>query len=158
MIGNARFGLLAVVLCLIVACTPSAHDSQRARSDPALAPAINTDGAASDSDQRLARAFAQRESNLQIGGTGTVRRLLSDDNDGSRHQRFIIELKTGQTLLIAHNIDLAPRIISLDVGDEVAFFGEYEWNPKGGAIHWTHRDPSGHHIAGWLRHKGKRYQ
>jgi hypothetical protein len=60
--------------------------------------------------------------------------------------------------LIAHNIDLAPRIISLEAGDEVGFFGEYEWNDKGGTIHWTHRDPNRHHIAGWLKHEGRIFQ
>ena len=141
-----KFGLLAVVLCLTAlgACTS--------------APAINTKGAVSESDQLLARAFDQHESDLQVEGTGRVSRLLSDDNDGDRHQRFILELKTGQTILIAHNIDLAPRIISLEVGDEVGFFGEYEWNPKGGTIHWTHRDPNRHHTAGWVKHEGRVYQ
>lgn len=140
-----KLGLLAVVLCLTAlgACQS--------------APAINTEGA-SESDQRLARAFDQHESKLQIEGTGTVSQLLSDDSDGSRHQRFIVALKTGQTLLIAHNIDLAPRIISLEAGDEVGFFGEYEWNEKGGVIHWTHRDPNRQHIAGWLKHEGRVYQ
>lgn len=121
-------------------------------------PAIQSEVAYTGSDQKLARAFDQRESNLQVEGRGVVTRILRDDNDGSRHQRFIIELKTGQTLLIAHNIDLAPRIDSLEVGDEVAFVGEYEWNSKGGAIHWTHRDPNRRHVAGWLKHKGRRYQ
>ena len=141
-----KFGFLAVALCLIAlgACTK--------------APAINTTGTVSESDQRLARAFDQHESNLQVEGTGTVTRLLSDDNDGSRHQRFIVELKTGQTLLIAHNIDLAPRIISLEVGDEVGFFGVYEWNEKGGTIHWTHHDPNRSHVAGWIKHEGRIYQ
>jgi uncharacterized protein DUF3465 len=60
--------------------------------------------------------------------------------------------------LIAHNIDLAPRIASLEVGDEVTFFGEYEWNPKGGAIHLTHHDPDRRHTAGWIKHKGRKYQ
>ena len=43
---------------------------------------------------------------------------------------------------------------SLKEGDSVAFNGEYEWNAKGGVIHWTHRDPQGSHVAGWLKHKG----
>lgn len=144
---------LAVVLFLTAfgACTsaPTINTS---------APTINTKGTVSESDQRLARAFDQRESNLQVEGTGTVTRLLSDDNEGSRHQRFIVELKTGQTLLISHNIDLAPRINSLEVGDEVSFFGEYEWNAKGGTIHWTHRDPNRQHTAGWIKHEGRVYQ
>ena len=84
--------------------------------------------------------------------------ILSDDNDGSRHQRFILRLDSGQTLLIAHNIDLAPRVSSLSEGDGIAFYGVYEWNPKGGVIHWTHHDPNNHHVTGWLQHNGKTYQ
>jgi len=83
---------------------------------------------------------------------------LPDDTSGSRHQRFILKLSSGQTLLVAHNIDLAPRISSLRVGDAVQFYGEYEWNQKGGVLHWTHRDSRGSHVAGWLRHQGKTYQ
>lgn len=144
--AHLKFAWLAVVLCLsaFAACTS--------------APAINTNGTVSESDQRLARAFDRHESNLQIEGTGMVSQLLSDDNDGGRHQRFIVELKTGQTILMAHNIDVAPRIISLDLGDEIRFFGEYEWNEKGGTIHWTHHDPNGHHPAGWIKHEGRVYR
>lgn len=87
-----------------------------------------------------------------------VKRILPDDNEGSRHQRFIVELSSGQTLLIAHNIDIAPRIPDLRVGDEVAFGGEYDWNPEGGVIHWTHHDPGGQHPGGWLKHGGQTYQ
>jgi hypothetical protein len=97
-------------------------------------------------------------SGSQVTGTGTVERVLSDDNDGSRHQRFILELGSERTLLVAHNIDLAPRIPSLSKGDTVAFYGEYETNQQGGVIHWTHLDPQGRHAAGWLEHEGRRYQ
>jgi hypothetical protein len=93
-----------------------------------------------------------------MGGEGVVDRVLSDDNDGSRHQRFILRLASGQTLLIAHNIDIAPRIQALSSGDRVAFYGQYEWNPEGGVIHWTHRDPNGQHLPGWLKHNGQVYQ
>jgi hypothetical protein len=91
-------------------------------------------------------------------GSGTVIRILPDDQAGSRHQRFIIKLPSGQTLLIAHNIDIAPRIANLSIGDTISFLGQYESNAKGGVIHWTHRDPKGLHAAGWLNHKGQMYQ
>ena len=79
-------------------------------------------------------------------------------HDGHRHQRFILSMASGRTLLVAHNIDLAPRVASLNPGDVVAFKAVYEWNAKGGTIHWTHRDPNGRHPGGWLRHGGKTYQ
>ena len=97
-------------------------------------------------------------SGQQVQGEGEVIRTLADDNDGSRHQRFIVRLSSGRTLLIAHNIDIASRVPSIGVGDMVSFNGEYEWNDKGGVIHWTHRDPQNRHQAGWIEYKGKRYQ
>lgn len=103
-------------------------------------------------------AHAAQRSNVQVKGEGRVSRLLPDDHKGSRHQRFILRLNSGLTLLVAHNIDLAPRIETLQVGDEVAYFGEYEWNEKGGVVHWTHHDPRGSHVGGWLRHKDRIYQ
>ena len=110
------------------------------------------------SDEVLARAFEQHASNLQVEGQGIVRRVLSDDNDGSQHQRFVVALGSGQTLLISHNIDLAPRVVDLREGDTVSFAGEYKWNAEGGVIHWTHRDPSKRHPPGWLRHNAEVYE
>ena len=109
-------------------------------------------------DTSVAQASETWRSGQQVRGQGTVSRILSDDTDGSRHQRFILRLSSGRTLLIAHNIDLAPRINSLRTGDTVSFYGEYEWNDRGGVLHWTHHDPQGRHAAGWLEHKGQRYQ
>lgn len=102
--------------------------------------------------------FEKRQSDIQLEVTGEVIKLLADDNEGSRHQRFIIELPSGLTLLVAHNIDLAPRIDSLEVGDEVDLYGEYVWNDKGGILHWTHHDPANRHPHGWIRHDGNLYQ
>jgi hypothetical protein len=114
--------------------------------------------AGESNDAAIDHAFASRLGNQQLEGKGTVEKLLPDDNTGSRHQRFIVRLDSGRTLLVSHNIDLAPRIDSLHAGDTIAFYGEYEWNPKGGVIHWTHRDPQGRHVAGWIRHDGRIYQ
>lgn len=94
----------------------------------------------------------------QVRGSGTVVRILSDDNDGSRHQRFILQLADGRTVLVAHNIDLAPRVHGIRERDTVEFYGEFADNPQGGVIHWTHHDPQGRHPDGWLRHGGQTYQ
>jgi len=112
----------------------------------------------SDSDDVLELAYKNRASNLQVSGSGEVIRILPDDLNGSRHQKFILKLSSGQTLLMAHNIDLAPRIEYLQEGDRVDFYGEYEWNSKGGVMHWTHHDPNGEHEDGWLVHNGRKFQ
>lgn len=109
-------------------------------------------------DNAIGRAFASRASDIQVEGEGTVIRVLSDDLKAPRHQRFIVQLASGQTLLITHNIDIAPRIDGLKVGDSVRFNGEYVWNEKGGVIHWTHHDPQGRHVAGWVKHNGKTFK
>jgi hypothetical protein len=116
------------------------------------------DNQATSPKTEVSALYQQKQSDVQIEVTGKVIRVLSDDNDGSRHQRFIIETGIGHTLLIAHNIDLAPRIENLQPGDEVTVFGEYEWNNKGGVMHWTHHDPDNRHPHGWIRHKGRLYQ
>lgn len=109
-------------------------------------------------DGALGRAFEERARDLPVEGSGTVVRILSDDTDGGRHQRFIIRLDSGQTLLVAHNIDVAPRVEDLRVGDTIEFRGVYEWNEEGGTVHWTHRDPDGSHAPGWIRHAGRTYE
>ncbi|MVB16774.1 DUF3465 domain-containing protein, partial [Vibrio cholerae] len=101
-------------------------------------------------DAVLQQAYQSQQSDLQVQGFGQVVKVLPDDNDGSKHQKFILKLNSGQTLLVAHNIDLAPRIPNLKVGDSVEFYGEYEWNKKGGVLHWTHKDPQNRHAHGWL--------
>ncbi|EGQ8673321.1 DUF3465 domain-containing protein [Vibrio cholerae] len=109
-------------------------------------------------DAALQQAYQSQQSDLQVQGFGQVAKVLPDDNDGSRHQKFILKLNSGQTLLVAHNIDLAPRIPNLKVGDSVEFYGEYEWNKKGGVLHWTHKDPQNRHAHGWLKHNGQVYE
>lgn len=123
------------------------------------AASTSTDPASLNQQARaLAEAFASKTSDLLVTGSGTVVRLLPDDNEGSRHQKFILAIEGGQTLLVSHNIDLAPRIDTLAKGDRIDFQGEYEWNDRGGVIHWTHHDPAGRHPGGWLKHQGRTYR
>jgi hypothetical protein len=130
-------------------------DTEFARSQM---PLVTDTQDAAGSDVLIVDAFNNGRSNVQLGGIGQVSRLLPDDNEGSRHQKFLITLESGHSLLISHNIDLAPRIDNLRKGDTVEFYGEYEWNNKGGLIHWTHHDPKGKHPGGWIKHRGKVYQ
>jgi len=112
----------------------------------------------SQQEQTISNAYQNKLSDIQVKGVGRVSRVLPDDNQGSRHQKFILRLPSGQTVLIAHNIDLAPRIPNLRKGDAVEFYGEYEWSERGGVVHWTHHDPKGRHIGGWLKRDGRVYE
>ncbi|MBT9569384.1 MAG: DUF3465 domain-containing protein [Thiobacillus sp.] len=125
---------------------------------PDAAPLDPISAAGSPAGSALEQAYVNRLRNQQLAGEGRVVKLLPDDLKGSRHQRFVLRVASGRTVLVAHNIDLAPRIENLQPGDTVAFFGEYEWNAKGGVMHWTHHDPQGRHVGGWLKHGGRTYQ
>ncbi len=143
--------LSLVFICLIGAV---AYESISERVGPVSAFTQDVDNQA----LLIQKAYENRQSNLQVQGSGIVSRVLPDDLEGSRHQKFILRLATGQTLLVAHNIDLAPRLSGLKSGDRVAFYGEYEWNSKGGVLHWTHHDPRGNHPGGWLEYQGQKFQ
>lgn len=151
------FALLIFALGLVLLNSVNKQqllESDSAQAQLALAAGENVAGA----DVLIAEAFRNGRSNVQLGGEGRVARILPDDNNGSRHQKFLLELESGHTLLIAHNIDLAPRVESLREGEVIEFYGEYEWNQKGGVIHWTHHDPKGVHPGGWLKYQGRVYK
>lgn len=102
--------------------------------------------------------FREQRSGVMIEFVGEVSRVLADDLEGSRHQRFIVQVGSGHTVLVSHNIDLAPRVEALERGDEILVRGQYEWNDRGGVVHWTHHDPDGSRPGGWLRHAGRTYR
>ena len=134
------------------------HGSASTPSDSgALSPHPTVSLAAPDSGD-ITRAYEAHRSGVQVHGSGIVAKVLKDDEEGSRHERFILHMDSGQSVLFAHNIDLASRVPDLYAGARVEFEGEYEWNEKGGVVHWTHRDPSGRHPAGWLKVAGTVYR
>jgi hypothetical protein len=150
----AFVGLLGVIYALAL---------QHGLFDRAAAPTLSEAQAAQRSvercnDDALASAYRNHESRVQVCGRGVIAKVLKDDTQGARHQRFLVRLPPGQTVLIAYNFDLAPRIEGLRPGAPIEFDGEYEWNGQGGVVHWTHRDPGGHHPAGWIRYGGREYQ
>jgi hypothetical protein len=144
-LGRVLLTSAVAVVCLAVSAC-GASDSSGSSGGPADA-----------GDAALAQAFEAVAHDVEVQGEGVVVRVLPDDEDGNRHQRFILRLASGQTLLVAHNIDVAPRVEGLWPGDTVAFRGIYEWSAEGGTVHWTHRDPDGRHAPGWLRHDGNQY-
>ena len=45
-------------------------------------------------------AFENHFSHVQVNGIGTVDRILRDDNEGKRHQKFILRLSWGRHFLL----------------------------------------------------------
>ncbi len=144
-----RIFSLVVLAYLIIACSPTEGES-----------ASNHQFVSSINNMAILETYKNKQSNVWVEGSGEVIKLLKDDTRGSQHQRFLVKLsmREKQTLLFAHNIDLAPRINSLQVGDTITFKGEYEYNPKGGVVHWTHHDPDGDIAGGWIKHEGTVYE
>ena len=103
-------------------------------------------------------AYTRHLSHVWVEGEGRVVKILPTDRKGRRHQKFIVALPHAQSVLISHNIDLAPEISGLRVGKKVLFRGEYIYNPKGGIVHWTHHDPKKRTIGGWIVLDGRIYR
>ncbi|WP_292783714.1 DUF3465 domain-containing protein [Methylophilus sp. UBA6697] len=169
-----RYALIAqfcALVCLLAACQQSSQQGasgygtnnqpQSAVEVKSPAQTLNlqslSSGLTAEDNAAVKQAFAQKKSHVWLEGSGVVKKLLPDDNKGARHQRFLVSISPEQTLLFAHNIDLAPRVEALSVGDVVTFKGEYIYNPKGGIMHWTHHDPQGRQ-DGWIKHQGHTYE
>lgn len=134
-----KHALLWLVFLALLGCNQSDHSSLSA------------------SNKAVEQAFAQQQSKRWLEAYGSVQKILPDDLKGSRHQRFILRLAPQHTVLVAHNIDLAPKV-PIKVGTHIKLRGRYEWNNKGGVIHWTHHDPKGRRAGGWIELNGKRYR
>jgi len=111
---------------------------------------------AGDQSQVITAQAAQAYK-VEVTVQAPVYKLLRDDTEGLPHQRFLIVLNNGTTVLIAHDVQMAPRV-PLKPGDVVTIHGEYIWNKKGGVIHWTHHTDTARHVGGWIDFNGQRYQ
>jgi hypothetical protein len=113
------------------------------------------------SDGGIPDLFRHQQSDQVVQAAGTIVKVLPDDidtSDGSeQHQKFLVELLDSRrtTIKICHNLKFgrAPA----KEGQVVSFRGEYEYNDKGGSVHWTHHDPMQIHPDGWIEIDGQRY-
>jgi hypothetical protein len=129
---------LAIAAACIAACQPPA--------------AVISDNTAAQ------RAFERHADGMELTITGTVDRVLSDQNGPSGpHERFIVRLAdVSMTVLIEHNLSIAPRV-PVAAAEAVVVHGEYVWNDQGGLVHFTHHDPDRSHEGGYIVYGGKRY-
>ena len=157
-------GLFAFFV-LLSGCQPNdslpVHAEKTSRQVDIVNTTNGNNNAKSCQNDTVVKAFRAKQSNRQVQGCGTIIKALADDNEGSRHQKILIELdgvSPKQTLLLVHNIDLAPRVANVSPSTAVSFYGEYVYNDKGGLVHWTHHDPAARHQGGWIESNGVRYQ
>jgi Protein of unknown function (DUF3465) len=109
------------------------------------------------SDQEALTAQADHAIKREITVEARVKKLLATDTEGLPHQKFLIELSNGTTILIAHDLKMAPAV-PIQAGDVLKIHGEYIWNARGGLIHWTHHSDTPRHESGWIDFNGARYQ
>ncbi|HEY9754099.1 MAG TPA: DUF3465 domain-containing protein [Oculatellaceae cyanobacterium] len=111
----------------------------------------------SESDDSQIVAMQEQGGRAEITGKVRVYKVLAEDDEGLRHERFLVMLSNGRTVMVAHSIDRAPRV-PVVAGDVVVLHGEFIGNEKGGVIHWTHHSDSPKHEGGWIMFNGKRYE
>jgi hypothetical protein len=143
--------LLAVFLTVSLAACYAPNGAQQLESTSVSSTTKMDAGA-------IVEAYDAHRNLPQVQGSGVVVKVLKDDTNGLQHQKFLLKVSNNITILIAHNIDLATRVDDIHEGDTVGFKGEYIYTPKGGTVHWTHKELRGNHASGWLEHNGKKYE
>ncbi|MDZ4836056.1 MAG: DUF3465 domain-containing protein [Candidatus Melainabacteria bacterium] len=124
---------------------------------PSAPPSSSVPSGGSGNDAAIVDAQNNRQRNVVVTITARVKRLLPDDTQGSPHQRFLLQLSNGSTVLVAHNTSLAPHV-PLREGDMVTICGEYIWNEKGGVLHYTHHTTNNKHRGGYIEYNRQTYQ
>jgi hypothetical protein len=147
--------LIAAVAALVVGYCMWRGPEEAPR---AVAQAATSTTSTAPSAPSLERAIAAHARGAHVEGRARVTKLLPDDTRGVRHQRFLLRTDAGSSVLVAHNLGIAPRINGLKAGTQVGFSGEYVWDERGGVIHWTHHDPAHRHAEGYIRYDGRVYR
>ncbi|MFN2528328.1 MAG: DUF3465 domain-containing protein [Candidatus Baltobacteraceae bacterium] len=109
-------------------------------------------------------ACARGASHAEVALSGVMNRYLGVRRGRSgSHEGFILVVKGGPAdseaepnlYKIEDNIDITG-LIPLRRGDRIDLMGQYECNDS--VVHWTHHDPRGRHIAGYIKVDGRTYQ
>jgi hypothetical protein len=103
----------------------------------------------------------------EMNDSGTIWRVLGVHNGPSgAHEGFLVHIPfrapngaltqgVSRAWKVEDNVDITGPI-PLRRGDNVTLQGQLECDDN--VIHWTHRDPRGRHIAGYIEVNGQRYQ
>lgn len=125
--------------------------------------ACTGDNAADKDNASLYAAWRAGASHVEVTASGTIARVLGVRADGrfGPHEGFLVHLRGagghGLTIEVEDNLRLTGPV-PIEAGEDVVVHGEYEYDLRGGVVHWTHHDPSGHHAAGYIRVNGRLYE
>lgn len=117
-------------------------------------------GETTPDDAALCSAFRDARSHVEVVADGRVTAVLGvAQGRVSPHEGFLMHVGSGCDVVVRveANTDFTGEF-SLARGEPVVVKGEYEYYPRGGVIHWTHRDPRGRHEGGYIEIGGRRYQ
>ncbi len=124
--------MLAVALC---GCTPGPNDAA------------------------VCSAFSQMHSGVEVTADGRVVHVFGTSvGPSGPHEGFLLSLRSGCALVVRVETNVAfTGPIPLHTGDTVVARGEYEYDPSGGVIHFTHRELRGRHAGGYVETGGRFY-
>jgi hypothetical protein len=151
----AQGPVFKLFLCFAVGAIGFSGCSRQNDGNGGMAPTRNTFAPAEQAD--VISAQDNHLQKVEVTVTAPIKKVLPDDTKGLPHERFLLLLANGSTVLIAHDTAMAPRV-PLNAGDNVTIHGEYIWNERGGVIHWTHHSDNGRHEGGYIDYQGQRYQ
>lgn len=148
--------IAALTTCCLVIFGCAAAQNQAPAPVASNAPGQSANQTAAGDAQAI-RAQQLQLVKVPLTVTAPVKKMLKYDDRGLPHEKFLLSLSNGATILVAHNTKMAPYV-PIQAGDLVTVHGEFIWNAKGGLIHWTHHSDSQSHEGGYIDFNGKRYE
>lgn len=89
--------LIVIVMVFLIAAYLGLDfkQKQNTTNGSALPPSTNL---VIDDQQKIMQAYQQQRSNIQVQAQGTIKAILPDDDQGSKHQKMILQLENGLTV------------------------------------------------------------
>lgn len=111
-------------------------------------------------NKRICGAYAGHLTDGEVIANGVVREVLGmRRGPNGDHEGFLLQLDGDCDLLlrVETNTDITGQI-PISGGQRVTVKGVYVFNAMGGLIHWTHHDPAGRHVNGYVKIGDRLYQ
>jgi len=136
-----RYRTLALALALLCSACGAGHTEQA-------------------NNGQICSLYSSGQGGVEVIGQGTVLAVLGTrEGRSGQHEGFLLRLHQQCDLMVRveTNVDITGPVPVRD-GEIVTVKGQFENDPMGGVIHWTHHDPRGRHVSGYVEAGGKLYQ